>query len=616
MGEVCNIITKQTGFDYSSTIKPALLKEKADNTYPFIQNKDFNGTTINMDTDFFIPISVAEKFPNIVLDRPSILISISGRIGNVGFYSCVHRAFIGGAVGICKLKYNDDGKFIIHELESEYGQKYFYSLIKASSHANITVEDIRNIELIFPNQKEEKVCISTFFSTLDHLITLHQRKLEKLKIIKKSMLENLFPQNGEKTSKIRFSGFTKDWEQRKLGEIIQERNIRTSDFDRFPIFSLTIESGITPKTERYERSSLVTKTEDLFKVVKPNEFVTNPMNLRFGALGYNAQKYDVSVSGYYDVFSIDGNNCSGFWNAYFKTHHIMNVFDNVATGSLVEKKRVKYSTLKQIYLSVPTNMEEKNKISKIMILTDHLITLHQRKLEKLKIIKKSMLENLFPQNGEKTAKIRFSGFTKDWEQRKLSDLYEKVIEKNDLSFGTDKIISVANMYYKEDTSNSDDDYMRTYNVMRLGDIAFEGNKSKNFAHGRFVENTIGDGIVSHVFDVFRPISEYDLLFWKYFINYEGVMGRIMIRCTKASTMMTNLVAKDFLEESIVVPGIVEQKRIGYYLESLDHLITLHQLEPFQLIFKAIAYRIIDYAKSKPPRRRKYTCLISFIKYYI
>ena len=192
LGDICNIITKQTGFDYSSTIKPALLKEKADNTYPFIQNKDFNGTTINMDTDFFIPISVAEKFPNIVLDRPSLLISISGRIGNVGFYSCVHKAFIGGAVGICKLKYNDDGKFIIHELESEYGQKYFHLLIKASSHANITVEDIRNMELIFPNKKEEKVCISTFFSTLDNLITLHQSKLEKLKKIKKSMLESMF----------------------------------------------------------------------------------------------------------------------------------------------------------------------------------------------------------------------------------------------------------------------------------------------------------------------------------------------------------------------------------------------------------------------------------------
>ena len=192
LGEVCNIITKQTGFDYSSTIKPALLKEKADDSYPFIQNKDFNGTKINMDTDFFIPIDIAEKFPNIVLDRSSILISISGRIGNVGFYSSEHKAFIGGAVGICKLKYDNDGEFIIHELESEYGQKYFYSLIKASSHANITVEDIRNMELIFPEKKEEKICISTFFSSFNHLITLHQSKLEKLQKIKKSMLESMF----------------------------------------------------------------------------------------------------------------------------------------------------------------------------------------------------------------------------------------------------------------------------------------------------------------------------------------------------------------------------------------------------------------------------------------
>ena len=172
--------------------------------------------------------------------------------------------------------------------------------------------------------------------------------------------------------------------------------------------------------------------------------------------------------------------------------------------------------------------------------------------------------------------VRFSGFTDTWEQREFRKQYQKITEKNDLSFGADKIISVANMYFKSDVKQSDDDYMRSYNIMRLGDIAFEGNKSKHFAHGRFVENTIGDGIVSHVFDVFRPIADYDLLFWKYLINNEGVMGRIMTRCTKASTMMTNLVADDFLAESILVPSIQEQQKIGAFLDKLDSLITLHQ----------------------------------------
>ena len=157
-------------------------------------------------------------------------------------------------------------------------------------------------------------------------------------------------------------------------------------------------------------------------------------------------------------------------------------------------------------------------------------------------------------------------------------MYEKVSEKNDLSYGTDKIISVANMYFREDGSKSDENYLKTYNIFKLGDIAFEGNKSIHFAHGRFVENTIGDGIVSHVFRVFRPKMQYDLMFWKYAINNEALMGRILTRSTKASTMMTDLVDKDFLNESFLVPSLEEQRKIGSYLERLDHLITLHQLK--------------------------------------
>ena len=234
------------------------------------------------------------------------------------------------------------------------------------------------------------------------------------------------------------------------------------------------------------------------------------------------------------------------------------------------------SALQDTDMIMPQDIEEQEKIGEYFSNLDHLITLHQRKCDDTKELKKYMLQKMFPKNGEKFPEIRFKGFTEAWEQRKFGELYSKVSEKNDLSFGADKIISVANMYFKEEVKESSDEYMRTYNVMRLGDIAFEGNKSKNYSHGRFVENTIGDGIVSHVFDVFRPTTSYDLLFWKYLINNEGVMGRIMARCTNASTMMTNLVASDFLKEKILVPSLKEQKKIGAYFDSLDHLITLHQ----------------------------------------
>ena len=178
---------------------------------------------------------------------------------------------------------------------------------------------------------------------------------------------------------IRFAGFTDPWEQRKLGDILQERNVRTSDFESNPIFSLTIEDGITPKTDRYERTSLITKTEDLFKIVSPNEFVTNPMNLRFGAFGYNKNSLSVCVSGYYDVFSIDNDKCSGFWNSYFKTPVALKRFDDAATGSLIEKRRVKYSTLCQLIFLMPKGMGEKKQIGAFFDRLDSLITLHQRK---------------------------------------------------------------------------------------------------------------------------------------------------------------------------------------------------------------------------------------------
>ena len=202
-------------------------------------------------------------------------------------------------------------------------------------------------------------------------------------------------------------------------------------------------------------------------------------------------------------------------------------------------------------------------------------------------------------------KLRFPGFTEDWEQRKFSDLYEKISEKNDLSYSLDKIISVANMYYKSDAKVSNEEYLKTYNIFRYGEIAFEGNKSKDFTYGRFVENTIGDGIISHVFEVFRPITKYDIYFWKYYINYEPIMGKVLSRCTKKTTMMTNLVAKDFLKETVLVPSLAEQKRIGILLNTLDKFITLHQrkLEHLNLKKKAFLQKLFPKNGERYPELR-------------
>ena len=365
-----------------------------------------------------------------------------------------------------------------------------------------------------------------------------------------------------------------EWDEVPFSTLFASTSEYTDDLEQYPLYSLTIEDGITAKTERYERSHLV-KKENSYKVVRPNDYAYNPMNIRFGAVARHKGDIPVAVSGYYDIFTTIHESDRAFMDNFLVCGPMITYYNKVSTGSLIEKQRVHFSDFMEFSLALPS-IEERKKIAEILTTQDKVIELEQQKIEELKKVKKFFLSKIFPKEGQAVPEIRFKGFMGVWEQREFSKQYVRVTEKNDLSFGTDKIISVANMYFREDTKEFSDDYMRTYNVMRLGDIAFEGNKSKNYAHGRFVENTIGDGIVSHVFDVFRPIAEYDLLFWKYVINDESIMGRIMKRCTKASTMMTNLVADDFLKERIAIPSIEEQRQVGSFLDKLEHLVALHQ----------------------------------------
>ena len=202
-------------------------------------------------------------------------------------------------------------------------------------------------------------------------------------------------------------------------------------------------------------------------------------------------------------------------------------------------------------------------------------------------------------------KLRFPGFTEDWEQRKFDEIYERSGRKNDLTYGIDKIISVANMYFKTDAIVGSEKYLKTYNVFKLGDIAFEGHTNKEYSYGRFVENTIGDGIISHIFDVFTPKINLDINFWKDLIKYEPIMGPILRRCTKASRMMSNLTSKAFLEEKILCPTLEEQKLIGGFIVRLDKNITLHQrkLDHLNMKKKALLQKLFPKNGERYPELR-------------
>ena len=386
---------------------------------------------------------------------------------------------------------------------------------------------------------------------------------------------------------IRFQGFTDDWEQRKFSEITFPSGEKNKDNLPYESYSITNEKGFVPQDEKFENGGTMRDADKrMYYIVSPQSFAYNPARINVGSIGYQNTSKNVIVSSLYEVFKTTDNVDDRFLWHWFKSDDFQKLIVQLQEGGV--RLYFYYDKLCMGSIALP-NLKEQRQIGMYLDKLDNLITLQQRKYDKLVNVKKSMLEKMFPREGAKVPEIRFEGFTDDWEQRKFCELYEKVSEKNDLTYGKDDIISVANMYFKPDSYITDPEYLRTYNVFQLGDIAFEGNKSKNFAHGRFVENTIGNGIVSHVFDVFRPIMTYDLMFWKYCINNERIMGDILVRSTKASTMMTNLVANDFLQESILVPTLKEQQEIGSFFTEIDNLITLQQrkLEKLKNIKKSM-----------------------------
>ena len=173
-------------------------------------------------------------------------------------------------------------------------------------------------------------------------------------------------------------------------------------------------------------------------------------------------------------------------------------------------------------------------------------------------------------------RIRFKGFTDPWEQRKLSELYRLNNERNvNREFGYDRTLSIATMTFSGGNGASDDS-LDIYKVIRVGDIAFEGHTNKEHAYGRFVLNDADNGLMSPRFTCLRPIVEQRYSFWKYYIPYERTMRPILVNATKSGTMMNELVVDDLMNESILVPRLLEQERIGSILSCLDNLITLHQ----------------------------------------
>ena len=259
----------------------------------------------------------------------------------------------------------------------------------------MTETELKNFTYFAPAEKEEKKKIGDHFRTLDNLITLHQRKCEETKILKKYMLQKMFPQNGQKVPEIRFKGFTDDWEQRKLGDVLERRIEQRQQSEEYPRLAFASGQGVIPLSERKTNNrEQLTKDEYTKKylVTELNDIVYNPANVKYGAIDRNKCGRGL-ISPIYVTFTT--NEIPGFIERIVTSHDFQQRALRFEEGTVTKRQSVNPEDLVTLDILVAPKREEQQKIATYFDSLDHLITLHQRKCEELQNIKKFMLQNMF-----------------------------------------------------------------------------------------------------------------------------------------------------------------------------------------------------------------------------
>lgn len=269
-------------------------------------------------------------------------------------------------------------------------------VIESTGVPQLTVPQLAKYEVAFPRQLDEEEHIGAFFKQLDHLITLHQRKYDKLTKVKKAMLEKMFPENGSPYPEIRFKGFTDAWEQRELGEVVKEvtRNDSTSEA---PIMMITANNGFIEQSERYAFNNA---GESLKKYIllEKGELAYNhgASKLRpYGSCFALTTAENARIPFVYHCFSVENQNAE-FMSIELNSSEIENQLRKiVSSGARMDGLlNISFDEYSSVSVVLPS-IEEQDRIAGFLRNLDRLITLHQRKLEKLKNIKKACLEKMF-----------------------------------------------------------------------------------------------------------------------------------------------------------------------------------------------------------------------------
>ena len=377
---------------------------------------------------------------------------------------------------------------------------------------------------------------------------------------------------------IRFKGFSDTWEQRKLSEFADKVTEKNVGLQYIETFTNSAEFGIISQRDFFDHDIAKMSSLGGYYIVRSEDFVYNPRistSAPVGPINRNKLGRIGVMSPLYTVFRPHDIGTT-YLEHFFKSkywHSFMNF--NGDSGARSDRFSIKDSVFFEMPIPIP-HIEEQRKIGEYLTHLDRLITLHQRKYDKLTNVKKSMLGKMFPQNGSNVPEIRFKGFTEAWEQRKLGEIGS---------------VSMCRRIFKEQTSENGE--IPFYKIGTFGGEAdafisrelFEEYKAK------YQYPKKGDILISASGSIGRTVvftgkNEYfqdSNIVW---LNHDKHLDNSFLKCFYSivkwagieGSTIKRLYNDNILNTAITLPSVEEQQKIGAYFENLDNLITLHQRE--------------------------------------
>ena len=379
--------------------------------------------------------------------------------------------------------------------------------------------------------------------------------------------------NSKKTvPDLRFRGFTDPWEQRQLGEVAEIVGGGTPDSSNADYWDGDID-WYTP-SEIGESRSVQTSAKKITREgldhssarLLPAGSILFTSRASIGLMAFISRP-SATNQGFQSLVpsnNVDSNflyALGPYISRYAKKHAAGSTFIEISGSSLAKAP-----------LRIPS-LAEQCRIGTFFSKLDSLIAAAERQEALLRQKKQAYLQLMFPREGETEPRLRFSGFNDAWKRIALRSVLKINEERNTASeFGFDKTISVSTMRFKPEGNGAAHASLETYRVLRVGDVAFEGNRHKEYPYGHVVINDIGDGLMSSRFRSFRPTQPICVPFWKYLLQNRYIMTPLLLRSTMRGTLMNELVVDDFLKQRTPMPSLQEQLEIGDFFETLDRLI--------------------------------------------